>query len=135
MDANQALRIVALRRGKIKPGEFKLREGEKGLSLFLHVKEPSPSTIVEAVRAAGKRGDLGVAVISEGALTALGLVLVKTNGGTQSEEVNRVHLEARVPWLRRFWLWLRFRSLTDYFNQEMSPRINVIAHLMEGEWQ
>ncbi len=101
----------------------------------MHVKEPGPSTIVEAVRAAGKQGDLGVAAVSVETLTALGLVLVQTPGGTPSEEVNRLHLEARVPWFRRFWLWLRFRSLTDYFNEEMSPRINAVARLIEGESQ
>jgi hypothetical protein len=127
------LRVVSLRRGAIRPGEFKLREGEKGLSLFALVSHPEPAAIREAVRSAGKHGDLGVAVVPAAELVKLGLVLVRTPGGTPSEEVNRLHYEARLPWLRRLWLRVRFRPLTPYFNDQMSPRIGACARLLEGE--
>jgi hypothetical protein len=132
MDATEFLRVVSLRRGKIKPGEFKLREGESGLSLFARSDHPGPPAILDAVREAGKQGDLGIAVIAADELRALRLVLVRTPGGTPSEEVNRVHYEARLPWLQHLWLRLRFRNVTAYFNDQLSPQINTVARLVEG---
>jgi hypothetical protein len=41
MEEKELLRVVNLRRGKLKAAEFKLREGEKGLSLFAHVEQPN----------------------------------------------------------------------------------------------
>ena len=133
MDATEFVRVVSLRRGKIRPGEFRLREGEVGLSLFARVNDPRPEVIWEAVREAGKQGDLGLAVLTADSLQALGLQLVRTPGGTPSEAVNRVHHEARLPWVRRLWLRVRFRSVTAYFNDKLSPRINASARLWEGE--
>ena len=61
---NELLRVVTLRKGKLKSVEFKLREGEKGLSLFAYRGQPGPAEVIEAVRAMGKQGDLAAAVIS-----------------------------------------------------------------------
>src|SRR5437867_4398118 len=93
----ELLRIVALRRGRLWPADFKLREGENGLSLFAHTKEPNAEEVVEAVRAAGKQGILAAAVISAKEIANLGLHLVPTPGGTPHARVNAIHYEARVP--------------------------------------
>ena len=125
------LRVVALRKGKLSPAEFRLREGEKGLSLFAHQEQPSPAQVIEAVRAAGKKGDLKAAVILAEEIRKLGLTVVRTAGGTPSEGVNAIHYEARFPWLRGLRLRLRgFRPL-DYFNEHLSPKICAAARLLE----
>jgi hypothetical protein len=36
------LRVVAVRKGKLKPVEFRLRDGEIGLSLFRNAELPIP---------------------------------------------------------------------------------------------
>ena len=59
----QLLRVVALRKGKLKPVEFRLRPGEHGLSLFRLVNSETPDRVLEAVRLMGKTGDLAAAVI------------------------------------------------------------------------
>jgi hypothetical protein len=132
MEATEFLRVVSVRRGKIRPGEFRLREGEKGLSLFARAAQPDPEIIREAVRDAGKRGELGVAILPAAELRALSLVVVQTPGGTPSPDVNRLHCEARLPWLRRLWLRVRVRNPTKYFNDQLSPRIDALARLLEG---
>jgi hypothetical protein len=132
MEATEFLRVVSIRRGKIRPAEFRLREGEKGLSLFARAAHPGPEAIRDAVRNAGKRGELGIAILPGTELRALGLVVVQTAGGTPSPEVNLLHCEARLPWLRRLWLRIRFRDPTEYFNDEVSPRIDALARLLEG---
>jgi urease accessory protein UreF len=91
MDATELLRVVALKKGKLKSGEFRLRGGERGLSLFARVKEPSPQEVLDAVRSAGKQGELAVAVIAATAVRELGLSIVATRGGTPSEAVNAIH--------------------------------------------
>ena len=131
MEVKELLRVVTLRRGKVKPAEFRLREGERGLSVFARADDPGPAAVLEAVREAGKQGDLGVAAIPAAYLWALGLVLVRTPGGTPSPEVNRLHHEARLPLLRRLWLRLSFHNPRDYFNEELSPKICAVARLLE----
>jgi hypothetical protein len=54
----ELLRVVVARRGKVRPAEFRLREGEFGLSLYRKAESPGAASIIEAVRAAGKRGEL-----------------------------------------------------------------------------
>src|SRR5690349_21008868 len=100
------LRVVSLRQGKLKPAEFRLREGERGLSLFAHRASPSPDEVVAAVRAAGKKGEFAAAAFAVKGLRTLGLRLVPTQGGTPVAEVNAIHCEARLSWFRRFYLWL-----------------------------
>src|SRR5437660_338969 len=104
MEVKQLVRVVALRKGNPPPAEFRLREGEKGLSLFARQESPSPSQVLEAVRAAGKKGDLKAAAIAAQEIRNLGLTLVQTRGGTPLVEVNAIHYEARLPWLRRLFL-------------------------------
>ena len=52
--AVQFVRVVALRHGRLKPSEFRLRPPERGLSLFELADGQQIDTIIEAVRAAGK---------------------------------------------------------------------------------
>ena len=115
MEAKELLRVVNLRRGKLSPAEFRLREGEKGLSLFAHQEQPGSAQVIEAVRAAGKRGDLRAAAIPAREIRDLRLTLVQTRGGTPSAEVNAVHCEARLPWLRRLLPRLRGFRHHDHF--------------------
>jgi hypothetical protein len=48
------LRVVVVRKGKVKATEFRLREGEIGLSLFRRAESADAKAIIAAVRAAGK---------------------------------------------------------------------------------
>jgi len=133
MAAKEFLRIVVLRRGKVKPVEFRLRSGEKGLSLFAHVVAPSPTEVIRAVRGAGKQGHLAAVVVTERELHSLGLVLISTPGGTPVPEVNAVHYEARLPWWRRLVLWLRGRQPIDFFNEHAAPRLADQARVIAEE--
>jgi len=101
------LRVVVAKRGKIRAGEFRLRKGEVGFSLFLRTEAPGPEAILEAVRAAGKQGELAIAELPMSVLRDLGLQIVPTPGGTPSPEVNAIHVEARLGRLLRLWLWFR----------------------------
>jgi hypothetical protein len=103
------LRVVVVRKGKVKPTEFRLRDGEIGLSLFRTADLPDPEAIIAAVRAAGKQGELGVAEIPVSVFRRLRLRLVRTPGGTPDPAVNALHVEARPSWWRR--LVLRFRGV------------------------
>jgi hypothetical protein len=131
MQAKEFLRVVTLRKGRLKPAEFRLREGDKGLSLFARVDHPGPNAVLEAVRAAGKQGNLGAAVITAGEIRALGLRLVQTVGGTPHGAVNAIHCEARLPVLRKLVLRLRGIRLNDYFNEHLSPRLCALARVLD----
>ena len=131
MEAKGYLRIVTLRKGKIKAADFRIREGEKGLSLFAWTDSPDPNAIKEAVQAMGKQGDLGVAALRVQDLEKLGLVLVQTPGGTGSSMVNSLHFEARLTWLRRILLGFRGISVVEYFNTHLSQRLCAAARLLE----
>jgi hypothetical protein len=120
MDVNGYLRVVSLRKGRFKPADFRIREGEKGLSLFAWTDSPDPAVILEAVEAMGKQGNLGVVVLGGQDLRRLGLVLVKTPGGTGSTTVNAVHFEARLTWRRRVMLRLSGITVDEYFNSQLS---------------
>jgi hypothetical protein len=124
------LRVVSLRKGRLNPAEFRLREGEIGLSVFALRDEPAPAAIIEAVRAAGKRGELAAAVLPGGALNELGLVVVPTPGGTPVAEVNAIHFEVRLGILRRLSLFLRRRPRYTDFNDRISPRLCELARLL-----
>ena len=125
------LRVVVVRKGKVKPVEFRLREGELGLSLFRRMHQPGLDVIIAAVRAAGKQGDLGVAEIPSSVLRRLGLRLVRTLGGTQDPIVNALHVEARPSWWRRLVLWFRRVSVHDWFNECVTPELAGAANLVE----
>src|SRR5947208_2951725 len=89
------LRVVVVRKGKVKPSEFRLRDGEVGLSLFLSSDQTGPEAILAAVRAAGKQGELDVVEMPESVFRELGLRLLRTPGGTPDPAVNDLHVEAR----------------------------------------
>jgi hypothetical protein len=131
MEVEQFLRVVTLRRGGLRHSEFRLREGEKGLSLFAHLDHPSSTEVVEAVRAAGKRGDLGAAVIPMREILALGLTVAQTRGGTPVAGINAIHYEARVPFWRRMLLCLTGTRLHDYFNEHLSERLCAVARVLD----
>lgn len=88
MESDTFIRVVALKKGMLKPSEFKLRPGELGLSLFTRAEHPGPAEIVEAVRAAGKQGELAAAFIPASHIKALVLVITRTEGGTPEPAVN-----------------------------------------------
>ena len=131
MGPKELFRVVALRKARPSPAEFRLREGETGLSLFAHREQPSPAQVIEAVRTAGKRGELKAAAVPAEAIRKLGLTLVQTRGGAASEEVNAIHYEARLPWWR--WLAVRLRGgrPADYFNTQVSPQLCAMARLLD----
>jgi hypothetical protein len=131
MDVTDLYRVVSLKKGKLKPAEFRLREGEKGLSLFARVERPGLAAVIEAVRSAGKQGELGAAVITARDLQVLGLVLTPTPGGTPDAEVNALHHEAGFSWLRRLLLRLRGVRVHDYFNEHFSLRVFALARLLD----
>ncbi len=131
VEVEQFLRVVTLRKGKLPPTEFRLREGEKGLSLFAHQEQPDPAQVIEAVRAAGKKGDLKAAAIRAETIRRLGLAMVQTTGGALLGEVNAIHYEARLPWRRRFLLLLRGVRPRDYFNEYLSPELCAAARLLD----
>jgi hypothetical protein len=125
------LRVVVARRGKVKPVEFRLREGETGLSLFRTADQPDPKAIIAAVRAAGKQGELGVAEISVTVFRRLGLSLVPTPGGTPDPAVNALHVEARLSWWRRLVLRFFRVPMHDWFNERITPVLAAAAKLVE----
>ena len=120
MRTQSVLRVVVTKRGKVKPSEFRIREGEIGLSLFRADESVSPDAILDAVRAAGKQGELVLVDIPAATIRRLGLVLVSTPGGTPDPEVNRLHVEARFSWWKRMWLRLRRKPIHSAFNDTVA---------------
>jgi hypothetical protein len=123
--------VVVVRKGKVKPSEFRLRDGEIGLSLFRAAEQPNPEAIIAAVRAAGKQGELGVAEIPVSMVRQLGLRLVPTPGGTPDPAVNALHVEARPSWWRQLVLRFRRASVHEWFNQRIAPALAAAAKLVE----
>lgn len=126
------LRVVVVRRGRAKPTEFRLRPGERGLSLFRKVDSPAGPMILDAVRAAGKQGELAVAEIPISVLRAVGLRIVSTPGGTPDPDVNAIHVEARPTLWRRTVLRLRGRSIPDWFNETVTPILAASAKVVDA---
>jgi hypothetical protein len=124
-------RVVAVRKGKLKPTEFRLRDGEIGLSLFRNAESSDPEAIIAAVRAAGKQGELGVAEIPVSVFRRLGLRLVRTLGGTPDPAVNALHVEARLSWWRRLVLRVRRVPVHEWFNERIAPELTAAAKLVE----
>ncbi|MFO0808544.1 MAG: hypothetical protein U0746_07975 [Gemmataceae bacterium] len=127
------VRIVRLHRGKLKPAEFRLRPGERGLSMFRRLTSPSPAEVLEAVRGAGKQGDLVAVVVPASELARLGLTVTATPGGTPVAAVNAVHVEARLPFWRAWLFRLRGVAADEYFNERFSGPIHAAARVLEGE--
>lgn len=133
MKLSEVVRVVALRKGKVKPTEFRLRPGERGLSLFAVVESPSLREVMAAVEAAGKRGELASALFTVREIHQLGLRLRFTSGGTSNPRVNAIHLEARLPWWREWQCLIRGPTIADFFNERLSGRLAAIARLAEPE--
>ncbi len=125
------LRVVVVRKGKVKPTEFRLRDGEVGLSLFRPDDEIGPEAILAAVRAAGKQGELGVVEIPVSVFRWMRLGLVRTPGGTPDPAVNALHIEARPLWWRRLVLRLRGVPVHEWFNDYITPELAAAAKLVE----
>lgn len=131
MADSDCLRVVVVRKGKVKAAEFRLRDGEIGLSLFRNSDPPGVEAILAAVHAAGKQGDLGIAEIPVIVFHRLGLRLVQTPGGTPDPAVNAVHVEARPSFWQRLKLWLRRRAVHVWFNEQITPHLAAAAKLLE----
>ncbi len=131
MTTDELLRVVVVRRGKVRPTEFRLREGELGLSLFRATAEVSADRIVAAVHAAGKQGELGVAEIPAVVFRELGLRLTPTPGGTPDAAVNACHVEARPSFWKRLVLRVRGVPLHNWFNEQVTPELARAARLSE----
>ncbi len=131
MAADGVLRVVVVRKGKLKPTEFRLREGENGLSLFWTDEHTGVKAIIAAVRAAGKQGELAVAEIPENVFRTLGLRLVRTLGGTPDPAVNALHVEARPSLWRQLILWVRRVPVHEWFNERITPGLAAAAKLVE----
>jgi hypothetical protein len=125
------LRVVVVRKGKVRPTEFRLRDGEIGLSLFRMAGQADPKTIIAAVRAAGKQGELGVAEIPVRVFRRLGLRLVRTPGGTSEPAVNALHVEAQPSWWRRLVLKFRRVPIHEWFNERITPELAAAARLVQ----
>jgi hypothetical protein len=122
---------VVVRKGKVRPIEFRLRDGEVGLSLFRSEEQTGPKAILAAVSAAGKQGELGIAEIPLSVFRWLRLRLVQTPGGTPDPAVNALHLEARPSSWRRLVLRLRGVPIHDWFNDCITPELAAAAKLIE----
>jgi hypothetical protein len=127
------VRVVAVRRGRIRAAEFALRPGEEGLSMFICADDEQVRLVVGAVRSAGKIGPLAAASLTERDLDGLGLVLVRTAGGTPDDRANALHVEARlsdqaVELARRLGLqpW-------EYFNQQLAGALHARARVIFEE--
>lgn len=125
------LRVVVVRKGKVKPTEFRLRDGEVGLSLFRSADETSPEDILAAVRAAGKQGELDVVEIPVSVFRRLRLRLVRTPGGTPDPAVNALHVEARPSWWRRIALRFRRVPVHEWFNEYITLELAAAAKLVK----
>jgi hypothetical protein len=73
MEQLEFIRVVAIRKGLIKPVEFKLRDGEKGLSLFAFVNNPSPAEVIEAVQSNRETRRLGSCYYNGGGFERTGI--------------------------------------------------------------
>jgi hypothetical protein len=125
------LRVVVVRQGKLKPAEFRLRDGEIGLSLFRTGEQSDSEAIIAAVRAAGKQGELGIVELPVSVFRRLGLRLIRTPGGTPDPAVNALHVEARPSWRRRLVLLLRRAAVHEWFNERITPELFGAAKLVE----
>jgi hypothetical protein len=133
MSDKKVLRVVVAKRSKVKTTEFRLRPGELGLSLFRCVNAVPPETILDAVRSAGKRGDLSIVELPLELFRELGLILVATTGGTPDKRVNSIHVEARFPWWLRFLMKVKGQKLHEVFNERIAPKLAATAVLLGDE--
>lgn len=131
MPDEEVLRVVVVRKGKVKPTEYRLRDGEVGLSSFRSADQIGPEVILAAVQAAGKQGELGIVEFPVSVFRRLRLRLVRTPGGTPDPAVNALHIEARPSWWWRVVLWFRRVPVHEWFNENITPELVVAAKLVE----
>ena len=125
------LRVVVFRKGNVKPTEYRLRDGEIGLSLFQSSIQTGPEAILAAVRAAGKQDELAIVEIPVSLFSQLRLRLVRKSGGTPDPVVNALHIEARPSWWRRIVLRFRRVAVHEWFNEYITPELAAAAKLIE----
>ena len=125
------LRVVVVRKGNVKPTEFRLRDGEVGLSLFRSAEQTGPEAILAAVRAAGKQGELTVVEIPVSVFRGLRLRLIRTPGRTPDPDVNALHIEARPSWWRRLVLRVRGMPMHEWFNECITPVLAAAAKFID----
>ena len=133
LEVKELLRVVVVRNRRFKAAEFRLRPGERGLSLFARVHDPGPEEIIAAVEAMGKQGDLAIAVLPAEGIVSLGLRLVRTPGGTGRAELDDIHYEARLPAWRQLILGIQGQSAADYFNERYSRSLFELAQVLDRE--
>ncbi len=131
MPGEEMFRVVVVRKGNVKPTEFRLRDGEIGLSLFRSGGQTGPEAILAAVRAAGKQGELTVVEIPANVFRGLGLRLVRTPGGTPDPAVNALHVEARPSWWRRLVLRIRGVPIHEWYNESITPVLAAAAKFID----
>ena len=128
--AKEAVRVVAVRRGGLRPVGFALRPGEQGLSLFACETDEEVRMVVEAVRAAGKTGWLAAAALAVQELEALGLELVSTRGETPDERANELHLEARLGGANAELARRLGQEPWEFFNQQLATELCLRARIV-----
>lgn len=131
MTPDDLVRIVRIRRGKCKVSDFFLRPGERGLSLFERSETIGLDAIIQAVRDAGKQGDLAAALVPIRVFRSLKLVMVKSEGQTPDPLINATHWEARLGFWISFRLWLSRRPRGQYFNENYAPKLFEESSILE----
>ena len=86
--------------------------------------------VVEAVRAAGKSGQLAAAAITPNEVNELGLVLVPTAGATPDERANKLHVEARLSQTTAELARRMGQQPWEFFNQQLAGAIYARARII-----
>jgi hypothetical protein len=128
--ADEAVRVVAVRRGGLRAAEFSLRPGETGLSLFACQSEEEVRLVVEAVRSAGKTGTLAAAALLVRDLEALGLKLVPSPGATPDARANRLHVEAHLAAASAELARRLGQEPWEFFNQQLAGELRARARVV-----
>jgi hypothetical protein len=124
LDLNRVVRVVVVRgAGRIHVGDFALRPGHTGLSLFACNNVAEARMIVNAVREAGKSGTLGAAEIEVRSIQSLGLELVATPGRTPDQQVNDWHVEARLSRESADQARRLGQDAREFFNQQLAAAL------------
>lgn len=128
----RAVRVIAVRRGRFRAAEFALRSGEQGLSLFVCRTDGEVQMVIDAVRAAGKTGELAAAALTGQDVDALGLELVPTPGATPDDRVNHLHVEARLSVATAALARRLGQEPWEFFNQQIAGEIVARAVLVRS---
>ena len=131
MEPSTRLRVV-IAGPKLRQRAFRLRQGEKGLSLFGEATGVDAEMVIATLRRSGKRGPLAVAELYADDIQRLGLVLVKTRVETGNPLVDACHYEARLSEQQRESLKSSSLDMIRYFNEEIAPRLCQLARPFRG---